>query len=108
MKPLSKAEQKRFAAQSYLENFCGYGPIRWLPEDRWAATHRFMFTEAIIVGCLETVLYGYDDRWCFEPGSAAAALEAWSGEGEPEGWHRHPDSGRRRPNGDKAREYVAR
>lgn len=28
--------------------------------------------------------------------------------GEPHGWMRHPSSGRRRPNGDPALEYVRR
>jgi hypothetical protein len=27
-------------------------------------------------------------------------------EGEPAGWHRNPPTGRRRPEGDAAREYV--
>lgn len=49
----------------------------------------------------------YDDEWCYEHyGQAVAAALAWDGEGEPEGWMRHPDSGRRRPNGDPAAEYV--
>jgi hypothetical protein len=34
------------------------------------------------------------------------ALREWDGNGEPDGWMRHPDSGRRRPDGDAAREYV--
>lgn len=27
-------------------------------------------------------------------------------DGEPQGWFRHPVSGRRRPNGDASKEYV--
>jgi hypothetical protein len=53
---------------------------------------------------------GYDDRWCFDTfGLALHALAEWQArgfEGEPIGWHRHPDSGRRRPEGDPAKEYV--
>jgi hypothetical protein len=30
----------------------------------------------------------------------------WDGTGEPEGWFRHPASGRRRPDCDPAQEYV--
>lgn len=49
-----------------------------------------------------------DDAWCYP--SVAAALEAaraWDGEGDPpDGWHRHPNSGRRREGGDPAKESV--
>lgn len=38
--------------------------------------------------------------------AAVAALIAWNGEGEPSGWMRHPETGRRRPGGDPAGEYV--
>ncbi|MFG7180689.1 hypothetical protein ACGYQ5_14270 [Burkholderia pseudomallei] len=87
----------------------------WLPEDgcsdyttfangRDAMIMRLMYTHAIIAD-LTTMYYG--DRWCYHTyADAKAALTAWDGEGEPSGWHRHPDSGRRRPNGDPAREYV--
>lgn len=49
-----------------------------------------------------------DDGWCYESVEVAIrAAQAWEGEGEPEGWHRHPGSGRRRPGGDPAQEFVA-
>lgn len=52
---------------------------------------------------------GFDDVWCYESVPAAIdALEVWDGEGEPAGWMRHPRSGRRRPEGDPAQEYVRR
>lgn len=72
----------------------GYRDLKLLPGDRWAATFRFIFTEAIIVGRMFNP-YDYEDRWCYSPGHAAAALDAWNGDGEPTGWHRHPDTGRR-------------
>lgn len=51
--------------------------------------------------------YGFDDVWCFDtPERAIRALVEWDGEGEPEGWIRHPMSGRRRPNGNPEAEYV--
>lgn len=44
----------------------------------------------------------YDDR--------ALAIKAgvlWDGEGDPiDGWTRHPQSGRRRPSGDPAKEMI--
>lgn len=52
---------------------------------------------------------GYFDRWCYpDRERASEAFLAWqsSGESEPSGWHRHPPSGRRRPDGDASREYV--
>jgi hypothetical protein len=66
---------------------------------------QFMFTYAILS---ELNQYGYGDRWCYETKDAALrAFYEWDGAGEPNYWHRHPTTGRRRPNGDKAQEYVA-
>jgi hypothetical protein len=52
----------------------------------------------------------YDDTWIYdaEQGAFEAGWRAaigWDGDGEPEGWTRHVQSGRRRPEGDPAREY---
>lgn len=40
---------------------------------------------------------------------ALAALRSWDpvADSEPTGWHRHPKTGRRRENGNPAREYIA-
>ena len=49
----------------------------------------------------------YSDAWQYQSRSSALdALERWDGEGEPEGWYRHPATGRRRPGGDPAQEFV--
>lgn len=49
----------------------------------------------------------YDDEWCYERlDDAFVAALAWDGTGEPVGWMRHPDTGRRRPGGDPAAGYV--
>jgi hypothetical protein len=54
-----------------------------------------MFTHAIIIGQMGDY-FGYADRWCYRSEAAAfAALQAWDGTGEPTGWIRHPDTGRR-------------
>jgi hypothetical protein len=51
---------------------------------------------------------GYADRWCYATRELAQkALDEWTGQDEPSGWHRHPATGRRRENGDPAREYIA-
>lgn len=65
----------------------------------WVGTFQFMFTTAIIMGRMGDHI-GYEERWCYhEYEEAVKALEAWDGEGEPEGWHRHLPSNRRRHNG---------
>ncbi len=61
----------------------------------WGGCFQFMFTHAIIAGRMGDTT-GYSDRWCYhDRASAVTALEAWDGQGEPTGWHRHPGSGRR-------------
>ncbi len=48
------------------------------------------------------------NNWCYEDEqSATAALEKIEDGGEPEGWFRHIETGRRRPNGDPEKEYVS-
>lgn len=68
----------------------------------------FIFTSAIV-----TVPGGnpsfYFERWCYhDKPTATAAAQAWLRDGgtEPTGWHRHPATGRRRPDGDPTKEYV--
>ena len=49
----------------------------------------------------------YDDVWHYETvEDAKQALECWDGHGEPEGWHRHPKTARRREHGDPGRETI--
>jgi hypothetical protein len=79
----------------WLIDQCGYKHPRPLPGGRYAAIWRLAFTHAIIVGRIGDRA-GYDDRWCFNTyAEALIALEAWDGQGEPIGWIRHPNSGRR-------------
>lgn len=57
---------------------------------------RFMYTWALLSDLSN---FGYDGRWCYSSyDKARSALDAWDGADgtEPDGWHRHPDSGRRR------------
>jgi len=50
----------------------------------------------------------FDQNWCFHDHDAAwRAAVGWNGHGDPEGWYKHINTGRRRPNGDPAKEYVA-
>lgn len=53
----------------------------------------------------------HDDTWYYLAEMSDAAWRAalgWDGEGEPEGWFRHPASGRRRDDGDPRMEYIQR
>ncbi|RBB38893.1 hypothetical protein DPV79_16055 [Burkholderia reimsis] len=82
----------------------GYTDYRVFPNERDAMICRLMFTFAIIA---DMTPYAYGERWCYHSyADAKAALDAWDGEGEPTGWHRHPDTGRRRENGDPERETI--
>jgi hypothetical protein len=73
----------------------------------YAATKPLLFHWTMMIGQIGDK-YGYEDRFCFADQELAEnALRQWNGEGEPVGWHRHPMSGRRRPNGDPTKEYVA-
>jgi hypothetical protein len=90
----------------WLENVANYSDARDLGDGRYAAIMPLMFTHAIIVGRIGDKST-YDDRWCYAGyEKAAAALSAWDGTGEPDGWHRHPNTGRRREEGDPEMEVF--
>lgn len=73
----------------------------------YAAIKPLMFHWTLIVGEIGDTC-GYADRWCYaDQDKAVKALEAWDGQGEPAGWHRHPMTARRRPDRDPTREHVA-
>ena len=69
-----------------------------------------MFIAAIVMTPIDNPHGVYVDRWCYETiGGALEAAKAWSGIWlltEPEGWYRHPVTGRRRPNGDPSQEHI--
>jgi hypothetical protein len=70
----------------------------------YAVLNRFAFTWAILSGINA---WGYEDRWCFSTyEEAKSALDAWDGTGEPEGWHRHPKTGRRRDKDGKEEVWM--
>lgn len=72
----------------------GYSNPIYSEEHGWCALVQFMFTWAIVSDIHEM---GYVDRWCYSSEEKAkTALLSWAGkDGEPDGWHRHPISGRR-------------
>lgn len=80
---------------------------RALEDGRELVVYPMLFTWRLCIGPIDGS--GYDDAWCYEsPSSALEALATWDGEGDdpPCGWHRHPRTGRRRPNGDPGQEYL--
>lgn len=77
---------------------------RVLPDGRVCVVSHFLYTAGILIDCHQ---FGYEDRFCYKDIDAAwKALQAWSGDGEPEGWHRHPSSGRRRD--ETGKEWINR
>lgn len=73
---------------------------------RYAAIKPLLFHWTMITGMVGDYI-SFDDRWCYVDANAAKwGLREWSGQGDPDGWHRHPRTGRRRPDGDPAREYI--
>jgi hypothetical protein len=81
---------------------------RLLPEGRGeVCVYPLLFGAARLTFGRDPECGGYDDCWDYPyPDAAIEAMECWDGQGEPEGWIRHPASGRRRPNGEPDTEYV--
>lgn len=88
----------------------GYLNAVELSDGRIACVMPLMHTAAIIVMRESAIDIGYDDRWCYHSIlDASTALKNWQQNPtalEPEGWHRHPLSGRRREHGDPLLEYI--
>jgi hypothetical protein len=85
----------------------GYSDPKLLNDGRIACIMPLMFTAAIITMTPAGMAHGYEDRWCYNSKeSALEALSKWDGTGEPDGWHRHPGTGRRRATGDPLQEYI--
>lgn len=104
-KPVSDSEED---VSAYLTGTCGYLDVKVISPELWVAICPFIYTQAIIVGTVAEASYGYSDRWCYHTyEQARLALESWEAldyVDEPIGWHRHPDSGRRRD--EDGREYI--
>lgn len=90
-KPIETPEEIMF---SYLHSMGTYLDMQVKGEAGIVSIHPLIFTHAIVSGMN---LSGYEDRWCYRTYEMAkAALDAWDGTGEPKGWHRHPDTDRRK------------
>lgn len=84
--------------------------VRMFPEvGVYTAARRLLFHWTLIYGRVGD-RQSIDDRWCYAtPAGALEALAAWDAAegGEPEGWHKHPATGRRRPAGQPGFEVSA-
>lgn len=81
-----------------------YSHAKLFDDGRYACVAPFLFTHAILLGRVGEQ-NSYDDRWCYATfEKAVAAIDSWDGAGEPEGWHRHPMTGRRRS--EDGEEYI--
>ena len=101
------AEAQRLGRRAVLEGD-DYLHVRRLPDGR-AIYLLPMLHDNVRVAIGDVGSLYLDDGWCYQAGQVDLAWRAalgWNGEGEPEGWYRHPDTGRRRPGGDPAQEYV--
>jgi hypothetical protein len=80
--------------------------VRELDDGRVITVYRMLFTTRLCIGPDDGV--SVDDGWCYSLQEAAIdAARAWDGDGDPPlGWHRQISTGRRRPGGNPALEYI--
>lgn len=80
--------------------------VKDLGDGCYAGARHLLFHATLVIGIVGN-RFTYEDRYCYANiAMAIAAMHAWDGRGDPIGWHRHPKSGRRRPDGDASREYI--
>lgn len=94
---MTPIEQAQYLTTMRKMGYYSIRPIR--DQEYWVSLLDYLFTTAIIVGKMgdESTIH---DRWCYHSREdAQKSLDIWDGIGEPDGWHRHPFSGRRRQNG---------
>ena len=97
---------------TYLTNGAGFLFVRPLPDGRVLYLAPLL-TGATLGISIDATVCVYQNRWDYPSDEALCPYDAqwraalgWDGDGEPEGWYRHPQSGRRRPGGDPAKEHV--
>lgn len=99
--PRSGEELERYFKE-HAADFLGW---RLLDDGRYLAVDRLLWGYARLGIGVGTGVY--EDEWHYETAQLAlAAMAAFNPDKEPHGWHRHPSSGRRRPNGDASKEFV--
>ena len=87
----------------------GYTKWRELPDGTILAVGPMAFGNGRLF--VDVSNNGYEDCYCYDSLELAeSSMNIYNPETdeEPEGWKRHPYSGRRRENGDKNKEYINR
>lgn len=85
----------------------GYTDSRELPDGTILAVGPMAFGNGRLY--VEITRYGYEDCYCYDSlEQATQSMHNFNPDTdiEPQGWKRHPTSGRRRLNGDPTTEYV--
>lgn len=85
----------------------GYVAWRWLPDGELIGVVPMAFGNGRL--CRDLNPFGCGDGYCYD--GVLRAVHYMNvfdpeKESEPDGWKRHIQSGRRRPDGDKTKEYV--
>lgn len=90
---MTEEQEKYF---KFLIEECKYKDVKFINDSEWVAIAPYIFTHGILKGNINDFV-GYSNRWCYHTYEAAKkAIDEWSGEGEPDGWHKNPMTGRRR------------
>ena len=73
----------------------------------YAAAKPLLFHYTMIIGVTGDTCC-FEKRYCYQTKEGVLqALAEWDGVGDPAGWHRSPETGRRRPDGNPTQEYIA-
>jgi hypothetical protein len=112
MREVSSDEMTAAAALGILDR--AVDPIgHWWLHKRVLGDGRVLYLQAMLGNNLRISLSRHEhdmyfhSNYCFHDVKEAwrSAL-GWDGEGDPEGWVRHIETGRRRPDGDAEREFI--
>lgn len=100
---------EELAYMTWLKESGGYVLPHPMGDGRWCAIMPLMFHWTLHIGQIGDRT-GYDDRYCLrDRETAEKSLLEWAERGfagEPEYWHRHPLTGRRREDGDPSKETI--
>lgn len=103
--PLRRAPSYTFTPEQLRA--MGYIAWRQLDDGSWLGVAPMTFGKGRV--CVDLDPFGYADGYCYTSQvEAINAMQAFDPvrDEEPDGWFRHPQSGRRRPDGDKSKEYL--
>jgi hypothetical protein len=106
--PARELFESKMAGIATIQGGGDYLHVRFLPDGRglWLMQKLLGNTRLAVSAPGDTT--GFDQTYCYHDADAAwRAVLGWDGDGDPEGWVRHHQTMRRRPDGDPDREYVA-